>query len=132
MKTFASAQKDRLEGRYTTDDMKDVDGTSKEGAKKILSSRGGKKAAQHAIATLYAASIKYPQGYLSTAVINAPLRVLQALERTGLIEQAEDNQPMPVTTEEYQKYEEAGLKWAWRFRLSEFGKQVASGVKNDR
>lgn len=70
---------------------KDLDPTTQEGAKAMLSSRGGKKAGQIAIAELWKATRIYNAGYLPTARISAPLRVLLALETLGLIERANDN-----------------------------------------
>lgn len=123
MKTFAQAQKDKLESRYTSDTMPDVDGTTIKGAKAILSSRGGKKAAKHALASLYKASVDFREGWLVTAQINAPLRVLQALVCTGLIEQNDNAAEFPMTESQYAFNQ--GRSHVWRYRLTDFGKQIA-------
>lgn len=83
----------------------DVDPTTPEGAKLMLRSRGGKKAAGRAMVQLWRIKQRYMDGYLPTAQILAPLRVLMALELIGQVERAEneDNQ------------------LAWRFRLTPKG-----------
>lgn len=108
MRTFAARQRDLDERRYD-DDAPDADPTTSEGARQILSSRGGKKAARIALAELWQTAKQWREGYLPTARISAPLRVLLALERAGLIEVAEDDRGM-----------------ALRYRLTSTGVQMAA------
>lgn len=126
MRTFAAANRDRMENRYAVDDvLPEADGKTPAGAKTILASRGGKKAARHATATLWEASRKHREGFMPTARINAPLRVLEALETAGLIERAQDGGHSPATAEEYlEDTTRRGV--AIRFRLTEFGLRVAA------
>jgi len=132
MRTFAASQKDKMESRYSSDTaLPNVDGKTKAGAKEILSSRGGKKAASHATANLWEAANKFSGGWLTTAKVNAPLRVLEALETAGLVEKAEDIDLNKIqSSEDYLGFESRGH--AWRYRLTDFGKKVASEVAASR
>lgn len=94
MRTFAARMRDIEERRY--DDVPEADPTTSEGAKAILGSRGGKKAARLALATLWEAAKEWQQGYLPTARINAPLRVLDALHTIGLVEPADDDRGVAI------------------------------------
>lgn len=117
MRTFAAAQKDRLESRYTSDDMPDLEGNTVEEARTILSSRGGKKAAKWALRDLYHAWQRYPNGWLPTAQIGAPLRVLNSLVLTGLIEQDED-------ARDINDIQSANQSHTWRYRLTPLGRHM--------
>ncbi|MBL4929372.1 hypothetical protein [Fuscibacter oryzae] len=98
MRTFAAHQRDQDQGRYDDEDQLGMqhDPTTRDGAMAILSSRGGKKAAQIAILTLWRAAKDWRDGYMPTARIGAPLRVIQALENIGLVEVAEDDRGMAL------------------------------------
>ena len=92
MRTYADRQQDVGQGRYAlSSDTRDFDPTTLEGAKAILSVAGAKKAAKFALNDLWKQAQEPGQGYLPTARINAPLRVLQALETLGMIEKAQDD-----------------------------------------
>lgn len=95
MRTFADRQKDLAENRYDAEDLS-IDPTTPNGAKALLSSRGGKKAAQLALSTLWEAKKQWREGWLPTAKINAPLRVLEALHTIDLIEQANDDRGVAI------------------------------------
>lgn len=96
MRTFADREKELAEGRYdgTGDDTGQHNPKTPDGARAILASRGGKKAAQLAIAELWAAH-KREQGSRRAAVnmefLSAPARVLRALETLRLIEETHDH-----------------------------------------
>lgn len=123
MRTFAARQADLDTKRYADTDLNvEEDGMTVESAKKILVSAGGRKAAKLAIRDLHDASIKFRDGWLPTAQIRAPLRVLQSLVLTGLIEKA-DSADFPMT--EAQLVENAGRAHAWRYRLTAMGKSIA-------
>ena len=125
MKSYADAQRHKKE--YENEkDMANLTGETKEEAKIILSSQGGKQAAKLAIATLYKASQDFREGWLATARINAPLRVLRSLELTGLIE-SQQQASFPTTEGEYALNQ--GRSHVIKYRLSEFGKKVAQEVK---
>lgn len=94
MRTFAARQRDLQEARY--DDAPDADPATVEGAKAILSSRGGKKIAKVALGQFWEAAQQWADGYLPTAVLSAPLRVLLALETMGLIERAQDDRGVAI------------------------------------
>lgn len=94
MRTFAARQRDVMESRYDTSGA--ADPATAEGALAILSSRGGKKIAQVALGQLWEAAQQWADGYLPTAVLSAPLRVLLALETTGLIERAKDDRGVAI------------------------------------
>lgn len=126
MKSYADAQRHKKE--FENDkDMANLTGATKEEARIILSSHGGKQAAKHAIATLYEASQKFREGWMPTARINAPLRVLRSLELTGLVER-QQHASFPTTENEYALNQ--GRSHVIKYRLSEFGKQVAKEVKS--
>lgn len=93
MRTFAARQAELNERRYSDDasDTRHYDHTTQEGARAILSSRGGKKAAQIALAQLAAQAREPGEGFLPTARLSAPLHVLYALQTIGLIIEADDN-----------------------------------------
>jgi hypothetical protein len=95
MRTFAARQRDMDEARYE-DAPAETDPKTITGAKTILSSRGGKKAAKIALAQLWRAANNWEQGYMPTATLNAPLRVLEALETMSLIERADDDRGVAI------------------------------------
>lgn len=124
MKSYADALRQKNE--YENDSrMSNLTGRTKDEARIILTSRGGKNAAKLALADLYAAYVQFPDGWLVTARIRAPLRVLNALELTGLIERAEGTASFPTNVAEY----EANRSHAYKYRLTEFGRQVANESK---
>lgn len=90
MRTFAAYQNDTASARYE-DEAENLDPTKPADAKRMLATRGGGKAARHAIAELWAQANEAGQGYLPTARLSAPLRVLTALETVGVIERATDD-----------------------------------------
>ena len=110
MRTLADRQRDITESRYDTSGA--ADPKTVEGAKAILASRGGKKIAKVAIGQLWDAAGRWYDGYLPTAVISAPLRVLEALETIGLIERADDDRGVAI-----------------RFRLTQIGINLAKGQR---
>ena len=77
-------------------------------AKAILSSKGGGKIAKISIQELWRQANTAGQGYLPSARLSAPLRVLEALETLGVIERATDDRGR-----------------AFRFRLSDLGLEMA-------
>jgi len=92
VRTYADRQQDVGQGRYAlSSDTRDIDPSTKEGATAILSVAGAKKAAKIALDQLWKQAQEPGQGYLPTARISAPLRVLLALETLGLIEKATDD-----------------------------------------
>jgi hypothetical protein len=106
MRTLADKQEDRASGRYASGAV-DIDPSTPAGAKTMLSTLGGSKAAKIALGELRGVE---GQGYLPTARISAPMRVLVALETMGLIERANDDRGRAI-----------------RFRLTELSlKQVAA------
>lgn len=110
MRTFAARQRDAEESRYDTSGA--ADPATVEGAKAILSSRGGKKIAKVALGQFWDAARQWSEGYLPTAVLSAPLRVLLALETMGLIERADDDRGVAI-----------------RFRLTQRGIMLAKGQR---
>ena len=108
MRTFAARRRDIAEARY--DDAPDADPEMADGAKAILASRGGKKIAKVALGQLWDAARQWSEGYLPSAVISAPLRVLLALETMGLIERAQDDRGVAI-----------------RFRLTKRGLHLCAG-----
>lgn len=124
MRTFASRQEDLRTKRYSdTDLMQDVDATTVEGAKAILVSAGGRKASRRALATLWKGSKDHRAGWVTAAKIDAPVRVLQALCMTGLVEAAEDSGTLPETADLYLYGIVRGI--SLRFRLTNMGKAYA-------
>jgi hypothetical protein len=107
MRTFAARQNDTAAARYE-DDGETLDPTQPNDAKRMLSTRGGAKAAKIALAELWAQANEAGQGYLPTARLSAPLRVLTALETIGVIERADDDRGNAI-----------------RFRLSSYGLDMA-------
>lgn len=107
MRTFAARQRDLQETRYEGTPM-EVDPKTTAGAKATLATRGGKNAARVAIKELWAAACQWSSGYLPTAKISAPLRVLEALETMGVIERADDDRGEAI-----------------RFRLTQKGLRLA-------
>lgn len=95
MRTFAARQRDLQEARYE-EAPADLDPKTTSGAKAILASRGGKNAARVAIKELWDAACQWSSGYLPTARISAPLRVLEALETMGLVERADDDRGVAI------------------------------------
>ena len=85
-----------------------LDPTVPADAKRMLASRGGGKAAKIALAELWKQANEPGQGYLPTARLSAPLRVLIALETVGVIERATDDRGR-----------------AFRFKLSDAGLTAA-------
>lgn len=94
MRTLAARQRDLAEARY--DDAPDADPETVEGAKAILASRGGKKIAKVALGQFWDAARQWSGGYLPTAVLSAPLRVLLSMETMGLIERADDDRGVAI------------------------------------
>lgn len=96
MRTMAARERDLNEGRYSpdADDIDRYDPNTMEGAKAILSSRGGKKAGQLAIAAMWRAH-KAENGTRRAALhieaIPAPMRVLRALATLGLAEETHND-----------------------------------------
>lgn len=111
MRTFAARERDLAESRYQADaeDTRHHDPSTAEGAIAILKSKGGKAAAQHALGALWRQANQPGEGYLPTAQIPAPLHVLRALQRSGLIKEADDERGRAI-----------------RFRLSTDGVQIAA------
>lgn len=125
MRTFAQRQRELQERRYASDQtLPDEDGTTVASAKLILTSRGGKAAAKLVLSALWKTANEYEGGYLPTAQISAPLRVLTALETVGLVERATDGGTMPLTAEEYE-FGANGRGHAIRFRLTSKGVSFA-------
>lgn len=92
MRTYADRQRDLEGDRYTApSDTRHHDPKTKTGARAIVGSPGGKKAAQFALVDLWNQAEEKGQGYLPTARIRAPLYVLEALETLGSIERATDD-----------------------------------------
>ena len=121
MKSYADAIRHKRE--FENDkDMANLKGDTVEEARTILTSHGGKQAAKHALATLHQASIKWKEGWLPTAQINAPLRVLKALELTGVIE-SQQQAAFPMTEGEYALNQ--GRAHSIKFRLTALGKKIA-------
>lgn len=115
MRTYADRLDELNERRYTDEagSTRHHDASTDAGAKAILSSRGGKKAAQLALAQLWEQAKQPGHGFLPTARISAPLYVLRALQTLGLIEEAEDERGKAI-----------------RFRLTFTGKQQARAALN--
>lgn len=90
MRTYADRHGERASRHHDAED-RTLDPTQPADAKRMLSTRGGGKAARHAIAQLWAQANEAGQGYLPTARLSAPLRVLTALEAVGVIERATDD-----------------------------------------
>ena len=90
MRTYADRQTDINAARYD-DEAVNLDPANPADAKLMLSTLGGNKAAKLALAELWAQANQDGQGYLPTARLSAPLRVLTALETVGVIERATDN-----------------------------------------
>lgn len=109
MRTFADRQAERDSGRYASEET-DIDPSTLAGAKAMLSSTGGQKAAKIALAELWKQANEAGQGYLPTARISAPLRVLIALETAGVIERATDDRGNAIRF----KLTDAGLTAAVR------------------
>lgn len=128
MKSYADSIRHKREFENEKD-MANLKGETKEEARIILTSHGGKQAAKHALAELYAASVKWPQGWLPTARIPAPLRVLKSLELTGVIE-SEQEASFPMTEGTYALNQ--GRSHVIKYRLTALGKQIAQGVKDAR
>lgn len=122
MRTFAARQADLLTRRYTEDDLTQETGETVESARRILVSAGGRKAAKLAIRDLHRASVQFRDGWLPTAQIGAPLRVLQSLALTGVIEKRE-SAAFPET--EAQLAANQGRRHAWHYRLTEMGRDIA-------
>ena len=122
MRTFAARQNDLKTNRYSdTDLMQHETGMTVESARAILVSAGGRKAAKRAIAQLYATSKAHREGWLASAALNAPVRVLQALILTGVVEQ---NQTVNINEIDAEDYMRADKDWVWKFRLTELGKHI--------
>ena len=96
MRTFADRERELAEGRYdgNGEDTSHHNPKTPDGARAILASRGGKKAAQLAIAQLWAAH-KREQGSRRASIhmefLSAPVRVLRALETLRLVEETHDH-----------------------------------------
>ncbi len=84
------------------------DPATAKGARLILQSHYGKRAAKIAIAELWRQSHEIVGGWLPTARIGAPLHVLVALETVGVTERANDDRGKAI-----------------RFRLTEAGLDLA-------
>jgi hypothetical protein len=108
MRTFAQRQIDLAERRYQSFG-EGADPKTDEGAMLIIGSRGGKAAAKVAVAELWKASQEWTEGWLPTAKISAPLRVLEAMETLRLIERADDDRGRAI-----------------RFRLTTTGRRLAA------
>jgi len=91
MRTLAASMSDSASYRYLGDQSHDLDPTIPAEAKRILASAGGAKAAKRAISQLWEQSKQHGQGYLPTARLDAPMRVLMALTCLGVLEVADDN-----------------------------------------
>ena len=88
----------------------ELDPTNRVDAKNMLASRGGEKAAKLALAELWKQANEPGEGYLPTARLSAPLRVLIALETLGVIVRATDNRGRAIRF----KLSDAGLTAAVR------------------
>lgn len=110
MRTFAQRQIDIAERRYQSME-EGADPKTDLGAMLIISSRGGKAAAKVAVNELWEAANTWPDGYLPTARISAPLRVLEAMETLRMIERADDDRGVAI-----------------RFRLSMTGLKLAKAA----
>lgn len=106
MRTIADKQRDVETSRYEAEG--DHDPLTPSGARAILKSAGGSKAAKLAISDMWAQAKKPGQGYLPTARISAPLRVVQALATVGVAERADDDRGV-----------------SFRYRLTEMGLDMA-------
>lgn len=95
MRTFAQRQIDLAERRYQSME-EGADPKTDKGAMLIVSSRGGKAAAKVAVGELWKAANTWAEGYLPTAQISAPLRVLEAMETLKLIERADDDRGVAI------------------------------------
>ena len=92
MRTLAAKLNDDKNSRYADDNGgHDLDPTLLCDAKKMMSAPGAKKAAAFAIEDLLVQAGKAGQGWLPTATIRAPIRVLMALTTLGVLEMADDN-----------------------------------------
>lgn len=109
MRTFADRQREVVTGRYA-DAETNLDPTKPVDAKRMLSTPGGSKAAKIALAELWKQANEAGQGYLPTARLSAPLRVLIALETVGVIERATDDRGKAIRF----KLTDAGLTAAVR------------------
>ena len=91
MRTFAARQRDIEQSRYLAEgDGTQFDPRTIEGAKGLLSTRGGKKAAQQAVAALWTAAKRWRDGYLLRTELVTPSRVLEALHTLKLVERMEN------------------------------------------
>jgi hypothetical protein len=111
MRTLAAKMRDTGTSRYETDQSRDLDPTRLTDAKRILTTAGGAKAAKNAIGEMWAQAQRTGGGWLPTARLSAPLRVLQAMVTIGVLEQATDNDERQTV--------------ALRFRLTERGLDAA-------
>lgn len=107
MRTYADRLGEVSSRRYHNEE-RALDPTNLTDAKTILSSRGGAKAAKIAIAEMWAQASEAGEGYLPTARLSAPLRVLQALETLDVVERANDDRGRAI-----------------RFRLTHYGLDMA-------
>tara|TARA_R110000868_G_scaffold13624_4_gene63311 strand:+ start:436 stop:786 length:351 start_codon:yes stop_codon:yes gene_type:complete len=95
MRTLAGKQADIESGRYAN--AKDnLDPAVPADAKAMLRSIRGGKAARIALGQLWDQANEEGRGYLPTARLSAPLRVLVALETVGVIERAEDDRGVAI------------------------------------
>lgn len=108
MRTYADRLGEMSSRRYHNEE-RELDPANRADAEAILSSRGGSKAAKIAIAELWAQASEAGQGYLPTARISAPLRVLTALETLLVVERATDDRGRAI-----------------RFRLTHAGLDMAA------
>lgn len=95
MRTFSNKQTDIETGRYG-EAKTDLDPSLKADAKHMLASAGGGKAARLALGQLWAQANDAGRGYLPTARLSAPLRVLTSLETLGVIERATDDRGVAI------------------------------------
>lgn len=119
MRTLAAKMKDASQHRYESDQSRELDPAKPADAKKMLAAAGGAKAAKLAIKDLWAQAQKYGEGWLLTARINAPLRVIEALVTLGVFEQADDNDERETV--------------AFRYRLTEIGLRhaITAGARRE-
>ena len=111
MRTLSLKLKDAEQNRYAVNSHSGLEPTTRAEAALVLRSAGGSKIAKIAIKHLWDQSTKEGGGWLPTAVLEAPARVLKALELVGVIEQALDMEERDTI--------------AWRYRLTELGLQHA-------
>ena len=112
MRTLADRQNERNVGRYEKENV-NLDPSVKSDANAILLSQGGSKAAKIALAELWKQANEDGQGYLPTARLSAPLRVMIALETAGVVTRATDDRGRAI-----------------RFRLSDAGLTAAVRATN--